>query len=158
VGPTAFHGVKQLNDAVRNGLRAKLETESFVTGVLYVELEREENPPPAVYHQLTPVYIEIPSRPTDVQQFMANLAKMDLTDLQQKLSALVEKADQLLASLKMDDINKDLTNLLTSANQVVKNPDLTNAFTSLRAALDQYKALGANANTNTLEKLNVALE
>jgi paraquat-inducible protein B len=158
VGPTVFKSIDQLNESVRRGLRAKLETESFVTGVLYVELERETNPPPAVYHQLTQVYPEIPSRQTDIQKLMMNLAKLDLTDLQQKLSALIARADALLASLKMQDINSDLTNLLVSANRVVTSPDLTNSFTSLRTTLDQYRVLGANADTNTLEKLNLALE
>jgi paraquat-inducible protein B len=158
VGPTVFKSIDQLNESVRRGLRAKLETESFVTGVLYVELERETNPPPAVYHQLTQVYPEIPSRQTDIQKLMMNLAKLDLTDLQKKLSALIARADALLASLKMQDINSDLTNLLVSANRVVTSPDLTNSFTSLKSTLDQYRVLGANADTNTLEKLNLALE
>src|SRR4029079_19627895 len=63
-----------------------------------------------------------------------------------------------LASLKTDDINRHLTNLLISANQVVTSPDVTNAFTSLKLTLDQYRALGANLNTNTLEQVHLALE
>ncbi|HXS67264.1 MAG TPA: MlaD family protein [Candidatus Polarisedimenticolia bacterium] len=158
VGPTVFKDLRSVAQEATRGLRAKLATESLVTGLLYVELENEESPPPAVFHQLIPVYVEIPSRPTDIQRLMQNLAKIDLPDLQQRLISLISRADSVLASIKMDEINKDLTNLLISANQVVTTPDLTNAFTSLKTALDQYKALGANMNTNTLEKLNSALE
>ncbi len=158
VGPTAFKNIKSVDDEVKKGLRATLATESLVTGVLYVELENEESPPPAVYHQLVPVYVEIPSRPTEIQRLLQNLAKIDLPDLQQKLTSLITRADSVLASVKMDDISRDLTNLLVSANRVVTTPDLTNAFTSLKTALDQYRALGANVNTNTLVQLNRALE
>jgi paraquat-inducible protein B len=158
VGASALRTFDEVDAAVHRGLRAQLETESFVTGVLYVELESDESAPPPVYHQLIPKYPEIPSRPTDVQKLLQNLAKMDLTDLQQKLSALVERADKLLASLKMDQINAGLTNLLISANRVVSNQDLTNAFASLKSTLDQYRLLGANADTNTLRELNRALE
>lgn len=157
VGSTVLHSYREVDEAVRRGLRAKLETESFVTGVLYVELETEESPPPAVYHQLIHVYDEIPSRPTDIQKLLANLAKIDLTDLQQKLSSLADRADKLLASLKMDQINSGLTNLLISANRVVTDPNLTNAFASLKSTLDQYRLLGANADTNTLRQVNRAL-
>ena len=67
----------------------------------------------------------------------------------------------------MDQINEDLTNVLSSANRVVNTPDLTNAFTSLKLALDQYRLLATNLNgrvdvlsdslTNTLQQLNLTL-
>jgi hypothetical protein len=107
---------------------------------------------------LEPVYLEIPSQPTDIQRLMRSLQKIDLVDLQSKLTALLTRADTTLASLKTDDINHHLTNLLISANQVVTSPDLTNAFATLRLTLDEYRALGANLNTNTLEQLRLALE
>src|SRR5215469_7409568 len=39
VGATAFKSVKLLSSEIRKGMRARLETESFVTGVLYIDLE-----------------------------------------------------------------------------------------------------------------------
>jgi paraquat-inducible protein B len=158
VGPTLFQDIHRVTGEITKGLRAKLETESLVTGVLYVELEEDSAAPPPVYHQLVPVYLEIPSRPTDIQKLLQTLQKIDLVDLQQKLSSLLTRADSTLAGLKTDDINHHLTNLLISANQVVTSPDLTNAFTSLKSTLDEYRALGANVNTNTLEQLRLALE
>ncbi len=167
VGATNFKSVKYLGDQIRKGMRASLATESLVTGVLYIELEVEASPPPAVYHQLGPGYIEIPSRPTEIQQLMKNLAKLDLSGLQHQLSSLITNADGLLASVKMDQINEDLTNVLSSANRVVNTPDLTNAFTSLKLALDQYRLVATNLNgrvdvlsdslTNTLQQLNQTL-
>jgi paraquat-inducible protein B len=144
VGATIFRSVKDLGEEVRKGLRARLETESFVTGVLYVNLEVEQSPPPPVYHQLKPIYQEIPSRPTEIQHLMKSLAKLDL-------NTLVTNANTLLKS----------------ANQVVASPELTNAFTSLNEALKQYQLLGAKVNnrldpladsaTNTLDQLNRTL-
>jgi paraquat-inducible protein B len=167
VGPTVFKSVAKLNEEIRKGLRARLETESLVTGVLYVELEREEFPPPAVFHELTETYMEIPSRPTEIQKFMHNLAKLDLTELQKQLSALVTKADTTLDKLRLGEITGSLTNLLDSANRVVTTPDLTNAFTNLKEALDQYRLLGAKVNeridpladglTNAIANLNRTL-
>ena len=167
VGATLFKRLATLGEEVREGMRARLEMESLVTGMLFVELEREPSPPPAVYHQLEPVYLEIPSRPTDIQELMKNIARLDLSGLQKQLSSLVVRADALLASIPMDEITGDLRSVLTSASRVVNNPDLTNAFTSLNNALDQFRGLGANLNsrvdllaggvTNTLNELNRTL-
>ena len=98
---------------------------------------------------------------------MENLAKLDLTDLQKKLSSLVGKVDTILDKLRLDEITGELTNLLVSANRVVTTPDLTNAFTNLKEALEQYRVLGANVNerinpladglTNAIENLNRTL-
>src|SRR5262249_46441977 len=137
------------------------------TGVLFIELEDEASPPPAIYHQVKQVYPEIPSRPTEIQQLLKNLTKLDLAGLQQQLSALVTNADKLLTSIRMDEITGGLTNALGSANRVVNSPDLTNSFASLKRALDQFQALAINLNgrvdtiadglTNTLEQLNGTL-
>jgi paraquat-inducible protein B len=167
VGGTIFKEVADLNDDLRRGLRASLETESIVTGLLYVSLEVENSPPPAVYHQLQKVLPEIPSRPTDIQQLMKNLARMDIARLEQKISSLLDKLDTMLATLRVDEITGSLTNVLASANRVVSTPDLTNAFTSLKTTLDQYRVLAekvsgrvdplADSLTNTFEQLNHTL-
>jgi len=167
VGAKLFKGLSKLDDEIRRGMRARLETESLVTGVLFVELEREAFPPPAVYHQLQPEFIEIPSRPTDIQQMMKNIAQLDLVGLQRQLSSLITTADKLLTGIRMEEISGSLTNVLGSANRVVNSPDLTNAFTSLKNALDQFQLLATNLNTrvdllagsvtNTLDELNRTL-
>jgi paraquat-inducible protein B len=166
-GATIFQGLHHLPEEIRKGIRARLETESMVTGVLYVELDREESPPPAVYHELEPIYPEIPSRPTDIQKLLKNLERIDLADLVQKISSAVTKADTILAHVKIDEIQMDLTNVLVSANRDLTTPDLTNTFTSARRALDEARKLVAhvdyevdpvaNGITNTLGQLDQTL-
>ena len=46
----------RLDQAIRHGLRGRLDAESLVTGVLYVDLDTVRNPPPPVFHQLQPQY------------------------------------------------------------------------------------------------------
>src|ERR1043166_2656221 len=45
VGASLFKGLEDLGDDVRKGMRASLEIESLVTGVLYISLEVLTNPP-----------------------------------------------------------------------------------------------------------------
>ncbi len=166
-GATIFKGLGKLDEEVRRGLRAKLETESLVTGVLYVGLDREISPPPAEYHQVKAEYSEIPSRPTDIQSLMKNIARLDLSGLEQRLSSLVVKIDTVLDRLKVDALSGSLTSFLNSANRVVEDPQLTNAFTSLNETLREYRSLGTRLNhrvdpladglQNALEQLNRTL-
>lgn len=166
-GATAFQGLAKLDERVRAGLRAKLESESLLTGVIYVELEEEHPPPPAVYHQLKPEFVEIPSHSTDIQAFLKNISKVNLNDLVKKLNSLITRADTILERMKLAELSGHLDHLVHSADGVVTDPDLTNAFARLDSTLQEYREIGIKLNsriypladgvTNTLEQLNRAL-
>ncbi len=141
VGPVSVHDFEHLDYEVRRGLRASLETESLVTGVLYVSLEVFQNPPPPVYHQLKKTYPEIPTRPNDIQRLMNNLARIDLNDLVERLNALITRIDFAVDRLNAAQVGESLTNLLTSLNRVVNSPDLTNSLAELTVTIAQYRRL-----------------
>src|SRR5215468_7446319 len=46
----------RLDFLIHHGFRARLDAESLVTGILYVDLAIIPNAPPPQYHQLTPEY------------------------------------------------------------------------------------------------------
>ena len=94
------------------GLRASLQTESLVTGVLYIDLRIHPNAPPPVFHELTDTYPELPTEPTQIQQLMENLASLDIKSIQTNLNVLLVKLDTTVDSLHMADINQGVTNLL----------------------------------------------
>jgi paraquat-inducible protein B len=131
----------RLDHLIQRGFRARLDSESLVTGVLYVGLDIVPNAPPPTLHQLTPEYQEIPTLPSDIQQLLANLARVDVRGLSEKLNALLARVDSDLSQLNFTEINAGVTNLLRSANQVLATPDLTNSFTSFRQALSQADVL-----------------
>lgn len=134
-------------ERLRQGLRASLETESLVTGVLYVGIDIDPNAPPPVFHQLEKIYPELPAKSTQIQQLMQNLASLDIKSLQTNLNVLITRLDSRVGELKMADINAGLTNLLASLNRLVTDPDLTNGLSALRPTLDQYRELGAKVTS-----------
>jgi paraquat-inducible protein B len=135
-----------LDQIVGQGLRARLDSESLVTGVLYVALDIIPDAPPPVFHQLSPEYQEVPTLPSDLQQLMASVAHLNLQGLSEKLGGILTHADQILGQLDMPAINSGVTNLLVSANHVVTTPDLTNSLTSLRKTLDQARVLAQHVD------------
>src|SRR5262245_51047871 len=133
---------------IKAGLRASLQTESLVTGVLYVDLQINPHAPPPVLHQLEKIYIELPTEPTEIKQLFNNLASLDIKRLQTNLDNLIIRLDTAVGELKMADLNAGITNLLAAANRLVTNPDITNALAALRSTLDQYRDLGAKVTSN----------
>jgi len=132
---------ERLSYLIQEGFRARLDAESLVTGVLYIGLERVPNPPAPVFHQLKPEYAEIPTMPSQVQQLLANLDRVDFGGLSEKLSALLTRVDAGLGQLNVAEINAGLTNLLGAANRLVTTPDLTNSLAGLRQTLAQAESL-----------------
>jgi paraquat-inducible protein B len=76
-----------------------------------------------------------------VQRFLENLEQVDLTGISDKLNTLLARVDERVKALDVPQINAGLTNLLSSANQVVTTPDLTNAITAAKVALEHAQAL-----------------
>jgi paraquat-inducible protein B len=154
-------------ERIKSGLRASLQTESLVTGVLYVDCRFNPNAPPPVFHQLTKLYPEWPTEPTQIQQLFNNLASLDIKSLQTNLNGLIIRLDQTVGELKMAEINRGLTNLLASVERLIDSPDITNGLAGLRPTLDQYRDLGAKLTskvdplsdsiTNSLAEANRAL-
>jgi paraquat-inducible protein B len=130
-----------LDQIIAQGLRARLDSESLVTGVLYVAVDIIPDAPPPIFHQLNPEFQEIPTVPSDLQQLMASVAHLNLQGLSEKLGGILAHFDMILGQLDVPAINAGVTNLLGSASHVVTAPDLTNSLTSLRRTLDQAEVL-----------------
>jgi paraquat-inducible protein B len=135
--------VKMLTD---RGLRGRLEAESLVTGVLYVELDILDPAPPPQFHQQEARYIEIPTAPTRIQQLLSNLASIDLPRLVNRVETVLDHLDGQLSSLQTGEISNSLTNLLASIQNLVTAPNLTNAVAALNQSLGEIRQLAANLN------------
>lgn len=117
---------------IKMGLRATLQTESLVTGVLYIDLRRDPNAPPPVFHELTEVYYELPTEETQIQHLMENIGSFDLKSIETNLNALLTKLDNTLGSLQMGQINQGISNDLAA----------------VQTTLEQYRLVGEKLNTH----------
>lgn len=152
---------------INRELSATLETESLLTGVLYVNLDIVSDSGPVRYHQLKPLYTEIPTQTPEIQQLMKNLARLDIRGLEEKISTLTTNLSATLENLNVREINRQVTNLLTSLNHLVNSPDLTNTLAALPGTVAQYRLLAeklsrrvdplADDMTNTLAQATQTL-
>ena len=142
-----FGDVGRLQASISRGLRARLEAESFVTGVLYIELAIDSNAPPAIFHQVKKEYLEIPTQSTELRQLLDNLAQFDVKGFESKLSQLVTNMDATLTKLDTGGMSQGITNLLKSLNNFATSPHLTNTLASIQSTMAEYQRLAEKLNS-----------
>lgn len=131
------HALSQpgFEDLIARGMRAQLDTESLLTGLLFVDLDLHPNAP------LNLVLVpgkgnlrEIPTVPTNLEEIQKQatdaLAKLDRIDLNQMVASITNAAN----SINQLTGSQDLKDTLASLKRTV--PNLNQTITSLRAALD----------------------
>jgi paraquat-inducible protein B len=104
---------------IEQGLRAQLQLESIVTGVLFVELDLFPNTPANFYLPKESGYLEIPTQPTPLQE-------------------AAQTAADVMAKLRDADID-GLVNAVRDAargvDELADSPDLHQALVSIRDTL-----------------------
>ena len=128
-------------EMIKQGMRGVLQSQSLVTGVLYVELDILPNAPLPKFHQVKKEYKEIPTVPTKIQALIEKLADLDFNKALDQLTFTLAKVDTSLDELNVAEISNGLTNLLASMNHLVRSSDLTNSLASLHRTLDEYRLL-----------------
>jgi paraquat-inducible protein B len=136
-GP-AETGAPGLKRAVEAGMRAQLQSDSLITGVLGVEIDFHPGTP-AVLSGMGGGIGEIPTLPSEMQQL-----KGELLDL--KLPELAQAARQTLATMQhvLDDLDVRIGPLADGMQQTTGA-----AVTALEAATTAVRAIQADA-THTL--------
>src|SRR5262249_40304874 len=107
--PSSLKGIAEggpreaLDRAVKDeGLRAQLPMQSFVTGVLYVSLDRRPETP-IVLHGLDPHVPELPTIPTNLEVWTAKLEKfaekidkIPLNDIGESAAAVLQNVKRIV--------------------------------------------------------------
>jgi paraquat-inducible protein B len=124
---TMAESPRQLSLLIEQGLRARLETESFVTGQLVIQLDFLQDQP-AVFRGKNQRYPEIPAAPSSIQEVLAGLERF--------WTSLAGKIDE-------DQVLNDIQGILSGLNRLANSPDLA-------ATLAGMEKLANSADTQAL--------
>lgn len=114
---------------VKRGLRASLQTQSFVTGLLSIELDFHPNTMP----RLTGFdndFPELPTIPSDVEQIMTT----------------VTKAIKQIAKLPLEDMVHQFQDIVTNFDSVLKDVNVEKLSKLFEASLAEVKESGDSLN------------
>jgi len=125
--PTS-HLVEQL---IESGLRARLDSESFVTGQLYVNLDLFPDTPVHLLH-VANGYPEIPTVPTPLEEatkslsgLLARLETLDLAGTARALASAIEGVNKLVHEPSIAHTLGELPSTVASARRLMQQVDGT---------------------------------
>ena len=153
--PLNLDNPRLLREQIKNGLRARLQLESFVTGKLYVELTYLPKPEPAVAAMSGgPPQLEIPTALSPLAQLgegasslMSNLQQFDVTQINENLVSFLVNANDKLEDLDTDEINREILTTVQSVRTVIESEEVRTALRDLPKATEQLRATISDAQT-----------
>lgn len=136
-----------LRASIDKGLRAKLQQQSVITGVLYVELDYF---PDSAFklHDLKGESSEIPTLPSNlgaltkaVSQTLDQLSRIDFVSITKKVDSILGRLDKGASQIEFEKINANL--VLASANiaRLSGDPAVARAFEDFSAAMRGVEGL-----------------
>jgi len=158
VGTSADRKPIDLQRLINAGLRAQLNSESFVTGQLLIELDLIPDSP-IVLRGLSSEYPEIPSIPSDIQQAIEDVQRfiqevqtsVDVRQVMANLQNLVAGLDRIVNSEEVEKSIVGIERFINSEDTQELTMVLRAAGEDLRSTLGDARSLIANADIEVQE-------
>ncbi|MCH2155993.1 MAG: MlaD family protein [Opitutales bacterium] len=152
---------------VRQGLRARLNTESLITGLFFVELDYTNPDEPFTYHQNMQRIPEIPTIPSQLQEIarsateaIARIGDIDFDTLGSNLNRLVFIAGQRIEEVNIAQLSKQVDTALERFNQVLEPQRMEKLIVQIQGTLASFQSFAESADKrlpDILENLNASL-
>lgn len=131
-------------EQINNGLRARLNTESLITGLLFIELDYVLDADKPVIVQETFVYKEIPTVPSTVQtltqqmrQAIGVLSEADLAGTLETIQETIQLANTRLEELDVPRLVNSFSETSNTVRTFLESTDVSETLNKLDRALDQ---------------------
>jgi paraquat-inducible protein B len=142
-----------LNSLINNGLRARLQSGSLITGQLYIELVMNPDSP-----------IQLLARDDTVPE-MPTVSSASIESITNSLEAFVSRLD----TINLENIGKELLGTLEGTNKLFSSPVVQASLESLEASMVSFRNILAAvdeanldetiaAGHDVLEKFGITLE
>lgn len=151
-----------LQDAVARGLRAQLNFQSLLTGLLYVELDFYPDSS-ARLQQIQQNIPEIPTIATSFEEITKSIQELDLKELVDNLNSLTDQLGKIVGN---GDVQMAITNFNSVANSIERTSDNIDKEMSLLGkninhTLKSFDQLLTELNTQVpvlTKSLNISLD
>ncbi|MEO0039428.1 MAG: hypothetical protein RIS38_376 [Verrucomicrobiota bacterium] len=136
-----------LRGSIEKGLRAKLQQQSVITGVLFVELDYF---PESAYrlHDPAGALPEIPTQTSNlgaltraVSQTLDQLSRIDFIAITKKFDSILARIDQGASQIEFGKINGNLVEASANISKLTGDPALKTAVADFSAAMRGVDAL-----------------
>ncbi|MCG6940409.1 MAG: MlaD family protein [Thiohalocapsa sp.] len=151
LGAAKGENVRQLLHQLveKHGLRAKLESVSFVTGQYVITLGLEPDAPPVSYTLEPKGPVRVPPTPATREQLEELFRSIDITELIASATGALKQLDALLGSPELKSALSNLDKTLHGTDVLLAelNGKLGPLLTDIDQAVAQYGGLAESLNT-----------
>jgi paraquat-inducible protein B len=146
-----------LTRLIDRGLRAQLQIESFVTGVLLVDLDFYPDTEPTMRGTVDDLP-EIPTVPSEIQaaleraqMFVARLQALPLDEIVDHVNGITKGVEQIVNSPRVDNILAGVERIVADPRAAELIPQVTRTLEQVTATAAELQQLGARASGETGE-------
>ncbi len=145
-------------ELISRGLRAQLNTQSLLTGLLYIELDFHPDSPLNLADINSP-YTQLPTIPTNLQRIAQKLEDIDVSKLSDDLESISNGINTLVSSEEFQSLPTNITSTMESMRDLSAQLQEQVARTGpkLDSVLDETATTVSNANAD-LPKLVTLIE
>lgn len=145
---------QEFMEQVRIGLRAKLQFQSYVTGMLFVELDYYPDAgPPILYYIGADGLKEIPTIGSGLNEIwktagsiMEKINSIDFVAISDQLTGLLAGLNEGVGQIDFATINTNVIEITEDAKALLSDPAVKQAVANLDVALKQISELVTNLN------------
>ncbi len=153
-----YGDVELSEELISRGLRAQLNSQSLLTGLLYVELDFHPNSPLHLVDINSP-YIQLPTIPTSLERITKKLQDINISKVAGQLESIGDGIDQFVTSKSFQDLPDNVTSTMDSLRELSAQlqEQLATTGPKLDTVLDETAETVATANTE-LPKMATLVE
>ncbi len=140
------------NDAIRDGISAKLDTESLLTGQLYIDLDfrpdssaRQE--PRTIGNDLR-VIPAVPSLLSNVTSealsIVKDISQVDFSGLSANLNKLIVQIDKSLVAIDPGQTSKNLNQTMVAVRKLANSGEIESTLNGLQKTLQEFTELAGD--------------
>ena len=100
-------------DLIKRGLRAQLNMQSLVTGLLYIEMDFHPDTP-VKHYNLNSELPQFPTVPTNFERLTMQLQKLDIDKMATRIGTISDSIDKLVSSEEMQQLPVNMNETLDS--------------------------------------------
>lgn len=132
---------------LERGLRAQLNTQSLVTGLLYIQLDFHPGSE-IILRDIDSPYIQLPTVPTDLERITRKLQDIDFAGLAEDLGVVVEELRVVVGSREFHALAPSATQALDSMTELSEElrAQLAASGPKVDTVLDETAEVVASAN------------
>ena len=117
-----YNTEKQLERMIKHGLKAQLQMQSLVTGMLMVDLDFRPDVPIKLV-DTDNIYPEIPTSPSTMQSLAKQFSKFPFEDMLKKIQAIITGVEKVTTSPEILEGIHSMNQTIKDARKVIKRVD-----------------------------------